>query len=358
MFNGYAFTLFWVLLFIITVFFAYIYIIYPPVKDKTTATTTKWKNKLECEKIKKEAVLNSWTIYLWAYPKRVIIINTAFILAFFFSVFLYAITGVWFYIIIFVFYLVALKYQYKWYKEFPVIAEEKLKEHEAAIEDALLKGIKSAGDQVEEILSQSDAIKDTPLEYLAPLKLDVIKHPTGVSKFDFPPFVELPAPKKKVIKTRQMQYLILTRDFIYVALSPTPFDLLNPKRGDEKKKCALVRAPGPTRDYYYSMIRRVYYDKDEGGIKIVFFNEDYEKPILIKVAKEPDAKPTIFKIKERLRLLERQRLSKVDEIYKFYAIKDALKVSVEELKKEQQEEQKKDTQEEEKKEENKDEKKE
>jgi len=327
-----------VLFFIVALFF-YFYVIYPNVKIKVDSSVANVKNRLACKKVQEEAVRNSWTIYIWAYPKRIVLLNIAFVIVFFFSVLLYFLTGIWFHLIVFVAYVVFLKFLYKWYEEFPKIAAEKLKKHEEKLESDLKNQIKSLADKVEEVLSNEEEIKNTPLEYLAHLKIDIIKHPTDVQKFDFPPFIDLPPAKKSVIKARKMQYFVLTRDFIYAALDPTPFNLLEPKRGDIKKKCTEIIAVGPTRDYYYSMIRRVYYDKDEKGIKIIFFDDEAEKPVVMK-APEPAAKESIFKIKERLRLLERQRLGKVDEIYKFYAIKDALKVSIEDIKKSLLEQQK------------------
>jgi len=324
----------WIILFILIVIAFHLYVVYPNIKIKVDSWITKLKNLWACKKVKEQEAKEKWTIYIWAYPKRVLLLNIAFILAFFFSLYLYFLTGIWFHLIVITGYVVLIKYLIKWYQELPKIAEEKLKKHEKKLESELKKQIKSIADKVEEILSKEEMIKNTPLEYLANLHFDIIKHPTDIKKLDFPPFIKIPPAKKKVIKSRKMQYFILTRDFIYAALEPTPFDLLNPKRENEKKKCVEVVKVGPTRDYFYSMIRRVFYDKDAKGIRIEF-REEIEKPIVMKVAKEADAKPSVFKIKERLRLIERQTLGKVDEIYKFSAIKDALKVSIEQIKRQQ-----------------------
>jgi hypothetical protein len=244
------------------------------------------------------------------------------------SLFLYDATGIWLFIFIFVCYLVFVKYTISWYINFPKIAAERFGEHKKAILDAICKDLDSHRDKINEFLAKYNLDSDT-ISSTDDCTKNMIVHPTGVAKFNFPPFIKLDEPKKTVVAKSTLQVIVLERDFMLVCPKTTEFDLLHPKRKEKKKKCALHRVAGDCKDIFYSTIKTIKYDGDEAAIKIFFWDSVNEEPLLIKVKKKEDAKPTIGRIKEKIRLVERQRLNKIAEVLNFEKLQsDSLKVEV------------------------------
>jgi hypothetical protein len=315
-------------IFLIILFGTFIYIGYKSTRKKLDILKEKWEQASECEKAKWQDKKRRYTDYFWANPWLFVVGSLGFFMLYALSLFLYDATGIWLFIFIFVCYLVFVKYTISWYINFPKIAAERFGEHKKAILDAICKDLDSHRDKINEFLAKYNLDSDTRGSNDDCTK-NMIVHPIGVAKFDFPPFIALDAGKKNVIAKSTLQVIVLERDFMFVCLNTTEFDLLYPKRKDKKKKCDINRGMGDCKDIFYSTIKYIAYDGDEAAIKIYFWENVNEEPFLIKVAKKEDAKPTIDKIKEKIRLVERQRLNKIAEVLNFERLRnDSLKVEV------------------------------
>ena len=313
--------------FLIILFGTFIYIASKSIKKVLDIKKEKWEQKRACDKAKKEDRWRRLTDYFWANPWWFVVISLGFFMLYTLSLFLYEETGIWLFIFIFSLYISFALHAIFSYIDFPKIAAERLKEHEDAVTANVCKEITEHTQKINEFLSNYslDNIDYSGITF--DCKSNMIKHPTGVEKFDFPPFIKLDGPKKSVIKARALQFFVLERDFMLACLGAAKFDLLYPPRADAKKKCALKRAAGKCFDIFYSEIKKVVYE--DGGIKIYFWEQFNKEPVIMKVAKEEDAKPGIFMIRERIRLLERQRLNKIAEVLHFERLSDKnLKVEV------------------------------
>ena len=306
--------------FLLILFATFIYILSKSLKKWFFVKKEKWTQKKACEEAKWLDKKLRYTDYFWANPWLFIVISLGFFMLYTLSLFLYESTKVVLFLLIFVLYIAFVKYAIKWYINFPKVAKEKLEEHENAITENVCKETTEHSRKINEFLSSYSlpSIDYSNIDF--DCKDNVIKHPTAIEKFDYPPFINLDGPKKSVIKSRQLQFFILERDFMIACLSPAKFDLLYPERLDEKKKCALKRGAGKCFDIFYSEIKQVTYE--DGGIKIYYWDNLCKEPIIMKVGKEEDAKPDIFKIRQQIRLLERQRLNKIAEILQFERLKD------------------------------------
>jgi len=307
--------------FLAILFATFIYIGYKSYKKTREIAKEKKEQKKACREAKRLDWWRRHTDYFWANPWLFIVYSLGFFMFYTLSLFLYEATGIWLFILIFILYLVFVKYTIIWYRNFPKVAAQRLEEHENALIANVCKEINIHTDKINELLSTYSIDKMDSINLESDCKKNLIKHPTDVEKFDFPPFIKLDGPKKSVIKSRQMQFAVLERDFMLVCLNPTKFDLLNPPRGDLKKKCNYKRGAGSCFDIFYSEIKQVVYE--DGGIKIYFWDRYNKDPIVIKVAKEEDAKPDILKIRQQIRMLEHSRLSKIEEILHFERVENS-----------------------------------
>jgi len=314
------------LIFIIILVGSFIYVTLNSIKKKLSILKENRTNKKECEKAKRLDIKRRYTDYFWAQPMWFIIISLAFFMLYTISLFIYDATGVWLFVLIFALYLVFVLNAILSYINFPKIAAERFNEHKQAIINSICNDLNSHRDRVNEFLAKYHL--DTDARSSKEDCIDnMIIHPTGVSKFDFPPYLKFDAPKKNVIAKSTLQVIVLERDFMFVCPNTTEFDLLHPKRGDLKKKCAYTRAAGECEDIFYSLIKYIAYEDE--AIKLYFWNDIEEPKIIAKVAKKEDAKPTIARIREKIRLVERQRLNKIAEVLHFERLKDKnLKVEV------------------------------
>ncbi len=79
----------------------------------------------------------------------------------------------------------------------------------------------------------------------------IFEFPVNIEKFDYPLFERNPM-KKPVIKSRKLEFLILSREYFSICKGATPFNLLEPKRAPIAKKCIILKNAGECNEYYYS----------------------------------------------------------------------------------------------------------
>jgi hypothetical protein len=205
--------------------------------------------------------------------------------------------------------LIFFTFSYISYKNFPAKAKAELDAFEKKIRDCIQKETNFEGDNIEQYAAKSDNMSNQAI---------IFEFAVGAKKVDFPPFESRP-PKKPVFAERKLEFLILSREYFSICKSATPFNLFNPAKLPEKKKCAPKTACGECSEYYYSQMKRVTYEDEK--IKI-FFNND-EETIEYNCPKKLGKHKAVLKaIKEKLRITERQRLSKIDEHKKFTDIRE------------------------------------
>jgi len=312
--------------FIFVLFGTFVYVATKSANKWYAISKEKWSQFDTCEKLKISDLKRNYTHYFWYNGWRFIVVSLGFFLIYMLSLFYYDESGYMWFVLIFVLYLVFVRYAIKWYIEFPQKAGDALKEHEDAIINAVCKEVAEHADMINEFLAKySLDITDDYNSKEECLK-NMIKHPTAVKKVNYPPFIKMADPKKPIVSERKIQFIVLERDFMLVCLGATIFNLLQPKRLIPKKMCAYDRKAGPCKDIFYSTIKHVTYEDD--GIKIFFWDKT-EEPIVMKVKKPEDAKPDILRIRNRIRLVERQRLHKITEVLHFEHLRnDAAKIEV------------------------------
>jgi len=194
------------------------------------------------------------------------------------------------------------------YKQFPIIAKERLDKFEEQVKAAVNKEVTFEGDNIQVFANKDEEFNTQP---------QVHAFPVGVKKIPFPPF-EKAAPKQPIIAERKLEFLILSREYFSICKGAATFNLLNPARNDIKKECSEKPGTGGECDeYYYSQMRNVLYDPKAKAIRIVY-NHDQEDTLIPMKKKDPKVMKAI---KEKLRLTERQKLRKIDEHEKYEAIK-------------------------------------
>jgi len=293
-------------------------------KDKVTLdfNTKKKKllNKQKCKKVERYHKRRLWDHYFWHKPSRFFYINGAFIVLTAISISFMNIFSIILAIILLITYILFLRWALIRYRALPKIASKKLEIFEEPIKEAIKKVAIFPGDVQDTITKASleDDILSQDLTGNVYFEL-----PKEITKLDFPPLA--PPAKRTVIQTRKLEYVLLTYEFITSYTKAAKFDLLNPGRKPEKDGCEekTKGALGPAgMEHYYSNISHGEFVDDT--IKIHY--KDGKVYDLIKVTgKPPDVKKisgNILKaLKFKLRIVERQKLRKIDEFAKMEIIK-------------------------------------
>ena len=304
---------------LLLLFIGFFTIFYFITQHKYTTEVTKLENEKACKEAKFQTFKKNWTDYFWSNHMRFawIMLFLVFFIALGASLCIYStIIGlsiaITFSIITFFF----LRFSYKSYNNFEAKATQQLKDFEAQIEKAVKGEISFDADNIQTLTSEDEAFDTEPL---------VFSFPTNVSKVQFPPYETRP-PKQKIIATRKLEFLILSREYFSICKSAATFNLLDPKRAGPPKKCVeLPGTAGECQEYYYSQIRNVRYDDKDESIHIIYYHDEDEdiKFPCKKIA--PNRKPAMKALKGKLRLTERQRLHKIDEHEKYEKILDRRK---------------------------------
>ena len=294
------------------VFLALTIFIYTALNIKYDKKKTEYTNNYGCRQVMRKQLIRNWTDYFWSNSMRFAWITLILV-----SIIIYGATisknfgmiagayiSIAFSIITFFFFLFA----FISFKNFPAKAKAALEEFENAIKKGINKETNYDGDNIQLYSEESDNI-DTPKEIF-----DFIVDP---KKIKFPPFESRP-PKQPIIEKRKLEFLFLAREFFSIYSSATPFNLLDPAKLPEKKKCAPKKIAGGCKEYYYSQVKYVTYEDEK--IMIYFNNED-ETIELACPKKFGKHAAVISAFREKLRITERQRLTKIDEHKKFIDIK-------------------------------------
>jgi len=286
----------------------FLYFSYLIVSPKVTKKKAAYGNAAACRKVYREQRRRNYINYFWSDSMRFAWIS----LFLFFFILLGIALAISFKVLIgyilsiisafiFVFFLI---FSYISYFRFEAKAKAKLIEFENAIKAGIEKEISFEGDNIQSF-SNDDEKMDTSVQKF--------EFAVETKKVPYPPF-EKNAKKQPIIRSRKLEFLILSREYFSICKGATAFDLLDPKRGAIPKKCAEIKGAGECNEYYYSQMKNVIYEDET--IKILFNNGD--DPVEYKSPKALGKHKDILKaIKEKLRITERQRLSKIDEHKKY-----------------------------------------
>jgi NADH:ubiquinone oxidoreductase subunit 3 (subunit A) len=267
---------------------------YGKFKKEQAAKKKKWTAASK----KRKANRRRYIQFYWLKPLR--FIWTSIILSFFLllGIALNNIFGLVILVISFVLFISFLVFAWKSYHWFPAKAKEKLDTFEKTLKNAIDKEMSFDGDNIQKFTDDDKGFDTTP---------QIFSLPVSTTKFKFPPYESNPI-KQPIVKTRKIEFLVLSREYFSVCQNTTEFNLLNPV-----KKILL----GECHEYYYSQIQNVKYEN--GGIKIIYYHESGDEDIVFKGKKNP----AIMKaLKEKLRLTERQRLRKMDEHRHYEELKE------------------------------------
>jgi hypothetical protein len=268
---------------------------------------TIYTNKQECKKIKRKEFFDNWYYFFWSNPMRFVWISIAVIflilLGIAFGTFWWVLASV-FFTLLYIPFLIFARKSYVW---FPKIAKERLTAFEKAIIAGIKKEVTFEGDNIQSFSNKDEEFDTEP---------QIFSFPTNVTKFDYP-LLEKRAPKKTVIKTKKLEFLILSREYFSICKGATEFNLIDPKKAPENKKCAYIKGAGECNEYYYSQMQNVKYD---GKAIVIIYNTG--TPNVSFPCKKGTHKPAMKALKEKLRLTERQRLKKIQEHRDYEDIKD------------------------------------
>jgi len=275
--------------------------------------TTMMSNNAACRRARMEIRIRNWTDFFWSNSMRfawitlllITIILYSYVGYAHFHIFAGAIISVIFSILTLVFFFFA----WKSYHTFEEKAKQRITEFENIIKDKIDNEISFEGDNIQTFSKEQEDMDTEEQRFYFPV---------GTKKIAFPLFQKNPK-KQPIIAERKLEVLILSREYFSICQGATAFNLLDPKVAAPFKKCAEVKVPGECEEHYYSQMRNVLYKDD--AIQIIFDNEDAN--VSFKCPKmAPDRKPAIKALKEKLRITERQRLTKIDEHKKFIDIKN------------------------------------
>jgi len=270
-----------------------------------TTTKTVLTNKEKCYKVKRQDFINNWTKYFWSNKWRFVWISVFFLFLILLGIAIGGFGGILFSVFIALCYLPFLWWARKSYVLFPKYAKEKLASFEEAIKNAIKKDTETLkGDNIQKF-------SDTNNEF--DIKPQIFNFPVGVEKFDYPLFEPNPV-KKTVIKRRKLEFLVLAKEFFRVYKNATTFDLINPARAPLPKGCVELKGAGPYKEHYYSQMQNVEYD---GKAIVIKYTKSSGIPDVHFTCKKGTEGPALSAFQEKLRIIERQRLGKIQE-YKYY----------------------------------------
>jgi hypothetical protein len=225
--------------FSLLILFAILFYIYKnSITSKINKVKSSYKNSLECKRILSKDRNRLFTDYFWYDFNTFVYLNVIFALIFAIVLVLDNVISSAIGFLITTLYIYFIIWTKEKYQKFPDIAKERLESFENSIKEALKKELSVYGQDIE-YFSSFDKIKDLNKSIV------IFETPTSVSKIKFPPFGK----SKNIIKTRKLTFLVVGEDFIIVCTNATEFNLLYPKRGDIKKKCAEIKSLGGCEEY-------------------------------------------------------------------------------------------------------------
>jgi|GEM_PF-5869335 len=273
----------------------------------TNTTKAVLTNKKECYRLKRKQLIDNWTKYFWSNKWRFIWITIFFIFLILLGIAIGGFGGILFSVFVTLCYIPFLWWARKSYLMFPKYAKERLESFENAIREGIKKEVTFEGDNIQKFSSSDEEFDTEP---------KIFEFPTNVDKCDYPIFEKNPI-KKTVIKRRKLEFLILSREYFSICKGATTFDLLEPARAPIPKRCVELKLAGECNEYYYSQMQNVEYDGKAIVIKYYGDIPDVKFP-----CKKGTHKPAMKALKEKLRIIERQRLRKIEEHRHYEDIKE------------------------------------
>ena len=197
------------------------------------------------------------------------------------------------------------------YLSFEEKAKKRIDDFEAQVRASIASEISFNGDNIQSFTDADDKF-DT--------KVQKFEFPTDITKIAFPP-LEKNAKNHKIISTRKLEFLVLSREYFSICKNTGTFSLLDPKLD---KKCMEAKgAAGECNEYYYSQMQNVQYDDEKECIRIIYNKDTGHKDVTFACKKTAANRKSAMKaLKEKLRLTERQKLHKINEHEKYEELKD------------------------------------
>jgi len=280
--------------------------------NKTIKAKRAAKSKAaDCAKEKAKIAQRNRTDYFWKEHMTFSWKTLLFVLSILFGFATRNIFGIIFSIVLIFLFIYFLKFAITSYKTFEEKAKKRIDDFEAQVRASIESEISFNGDNIQSFTDEDDEF-DT--------KVQKFEFPTTVKKIPFPP-LEKDAKKHKIISTRKLEFLVLSREYFSICKGTGTFDLLDPKLD---KKCAEAKGTGgECNEYYYSQMQNVQYDNENECIRIIYNTDTGHEDVTFACKKAaPNRKPAMKALKEKLRLTERQKLHKIDEHKKYEELKE------------------------------------
>ncbi len=198
------------------------------------------------------------------------------------------------------------RFAYKSYNEFEAKAKARLAEFENDVRKSIKAEISFSGDNIQSFSDEDEAFDTEP---------KIFEFPTDVKKdIPFPPLEKNPK-KHPIIRTKKIEFLVLSREYFSICKGAATFNLFEPKQAPLPKKCVELKGVGgECNEYYYSQMQNVQYDEKEECIRIIYNANTGHADVTFACKKaNPNRKPAMKALKEKLRLTERQKLQKIQE---------------------------------------------
>jgi hypothetical protein len=298
-----------------------IYYLYYLVNRKVKAKQASWEKDKSCSLENFKISMRNRLDYFWKEPMTFAWISLFLIfftlLGFAIGTTLSIVSSVVFLVIIMFFGLFSIKS----YNSFEEKAKAQLTEFEDGLKAAIQAEVSFNGDNIQSFSNEDEAFDTKPL---------IFEFPSAVTKVSFP-LLEKNPKKHTIIKTRKLEFLILSREYFSICRSATTFNLFSPAQEGVPKGCAEKKkgAIGDCNEFYYSQMQNVQYDTANKCIRIIYNADTGHEDVTFPCAK-PASKAPLKALKEKLRLTERQKLQKIQEHKHYEDIKDK-RVNKEEL---------------------------
>ena len=290
------------------------YALYYNLNKKIQAKRAARSKAIGCAKEKAKITHRNRTDYFWKEHMTFSWITLFFILTILFGFATRTIFGIILSIILIFLFIYFLKFAINSYKTFEEKAKKRIDDFEAQIRASINSEISFNGDNIQLFTNEDDEF-DTNVK--------MFEFPTSVSKIAFPP-LEKNAKNHKIISTRKLEFLVLSREYFSICKGTATFNLLDPKLD---AKCMEAKGTGgECNEYYYSQMQNVQYDNENECIRIIYNSDTGHEDVTFACKKAaPNRKPAMKALKEKLRLTERQKLQKIDEHKKYEELKEKRK---------------------------------
>jgi len=285
------------------------------------------KLEIECDRKKQAAKVRNFIDFFWAKPERFWWISIYLLFMIALGI---AIGKEWSYVVSVFFSFITIGFfifARKSYLWFPERAKKRLEDFENAIKKEIKKEISFEGDNIQNFAANDPEFHTEP-------KIFTFK--ANVKKCKFPPLETNPK-KQPVVQEQKLEFLVLSREYFSICKEATPYNLLNPPRAPVIRGCDELKKAGECHEYYYSQMQNVQYDAKKECIKIIY-NTGHEDVEFYCKKLDPNRKPAMKALKEKLRLTERQKLNKVAEHKHYEDLKEKRQCVTEKLENKQNKE--------------------